>query len=169
MLISVTWVELLWAVYKFFRINNIDLKCSFVRCRKYHKSWWNDAAELHISEDLLCGNDRRATRLGRFALLSNGRRNFWKMNVLKDSAKQIDNKTFSKLLKYVHFTKIQQTFKRWTLYEDRIKDLSKRLRTHESPRELVRKSEAKRKQAPQSEANVCRRRRQMQSRKNLPY
>ena len=39
--------------------------------------------------------------------------------------------------------------------------------THESPCELVRQSEAKRKQAPQSEANV--RRRQMQSRKNLPY
>ena len=54
-LISVTWVELLWAVYKFFRINNIDLKCSFVRCRKYYKSWWNGAAELQISVDLLCG------------------------------------------------------------------------------------------------------------------
>ena len=50
----------------------------------------------------------------------------------------------------------------------RIKDISKRLRTHESPRELVRQSEAKRKQAPQSEANVCRRRRQMQSRKKPP-
>ena len=25
-------------VYKFFLINNIELKCSFVRCRKYHKS-----------------------------------------------------------------------------------------------------------------------------------
>ena len=49
------------------------------------------------------------------------------------------------------------------------KYLSKRLRTHESPRELVRQSEAKRKQVPQREANVCRRRRQMQSRKNLPY
>ena len=36
-------------------------------------------------------------------------------------------------------------------------------------REVVRQSEVKRKQAPQSEANVCRRRRQMQSRKNLPY
>ena len=54
------------------------------------------------------------------------------------------------------------------LYKDRIKDLSKRLRTHESPSELVRQSDAKRKQAPQSEANVCGRRRQMQSRKNLP-
>ena len=52
-------------------------------------------------------------------------------------------------------------------------DLNKRLqderRTHESPRELALQSEAKRKQAPQSEAKVCRRRRQMQSRKNLPY
>ena len=64
---------------------------------------------------------------------------------------------FSKLLKDERFTKT-------------MKDLSKRLRTHESPRELVRQSEAKRKQAPQSEANVCRqRRRQMQSRKNFLY
>ena len=70
--------------------------------------------------------------------------------------------------------KIQQTFKRWTLYEDRVAELSKRLkdkrfpkaeyqqkfekwtpRTHESPRELAHQSEAKRKQAPQTEANVC--------------
>ena len=38
----------------------------------------------------------------------------------------------------------QQTFERWML------------RTQESPRELVCQSEAKRKQAPQSEASVCR-------------
>ena len=78
-------------VYKFFLINNIELKCSFVRCRKYHKSWWNGAAELHISVGLLCGttvaelpntagrftlwhNGRRATQLGRFTLWHNGRR-----------------------------------------------------------------------------------------------
>ena len=36
----------------------------------------------------------------------------------------------------------QQTFERWTP------------RTQESPHELARQSEAKRKQAPQSEANV---------------
>ena len=42
-------------VYNFFLINNIELKCSFVRCRKYHKSWSNGAAELHITLDLLCG------------------------------------------------------------------------------------------------------------------
>ena len=47
-------------------------------------------------------------------------------------------------------------------YEDRVADLNKRLkdergrRTQESPRELARQSEVKRKQAPQSEANVCR-------------
>ena len=40
----------------------------------------------------------------------------------------------------------QQTFERWTP------------RTQESPRELAHQSEAKRKQAPQTEANVCRRR-----------
>ena len=52
----------------------------------------------------------------------------------------------------------EQTFARWMP------------RTHESPRELARQREAKCKQAPQSEGNVCRRRRQrMQSRKNLPY
>ena len=49
------------------------------------------------------------------------------------------------------------------------KRLQQTLRTHESPRELVRQSEAERKQAPQSEANVCRQRRQMQSPKNFPY
>ena len=42
-------------VYKFFQINNIELKCSFVWCRKYHNSWSTGAAELHISVDLLCG------------------------------------------------------------------------------------------------------------------
>ena len=42
-------------VYKFFLINNIELKCSFVQCRKYHKSWSNGAAKLHIAVDLLCG------------------------------------------------------------------------------------------------------------------
>ena len=54
-LISVTWE---WRysglVYKFFLINNIELKCSFVWCRKYQKSWSNGTAELHISVDLLC-------------------------------------------------------------------------------------------------------------------
>ena len=38
----------------------------------------------------------------------------------------------------------QQTFERWTP------------RTHESPRELARQSEVKRKQAPQTDASVCR-------------
>ena len=63
-------------VYKFFLINNIELKCSFVRCQKYHKSWSNGAAELHISVDLitLWHNGCRATSLGRFTLWHNGRR-----------------------------------------------------------------------------------------------
>ena len=56
--------------------------------------------------------------------------------------------------------RFSKLFQRWTLYEDRISDLSKtfdrwKLRTQESPRELVCQSEAKRKQAPQSEASVC--------------
>ena len=133
-LISVTWVELLWAVYRFFRINNIGLKCSFVRCRNYYKSWWNGrrrrashlgrftlwhnggratklcrftlwhngrrAMQLgrftlwhngsratQLCRFTLWNNGRRATQLGRFTLWHNGCQNFWKMNVLKDSAK----------------------------------------------------------------------------------
>ena len=52
----------------------------------------------------------------------------------------------------------QQTFERWTP------------RTQESPHGLARQSEAKLKQEPQSEANVCRRpTTKMQSQKNLSY
>ena len=56
----------------------------------------------------------------------------------------------------------------------RILDLSKPLkderRGHKNHHELARQSEAKLKQAPQNEANVCRRRRtKMQSQKNPPY
>ena len=62
-------------VYKFFLINNIELKCSFVRCRKYHKSWSNGAAELHISVDLLLWhNGCWATQLSKFTLWHNNRR-----------------------------------------------------------------------------------------------
>ena len=58
-----------------FRINNIELKCSFVQCRKDHKSWWNGAAELHISVDFLCGITAAAQlhELGRFTLAHYGR------------------------------------------------------------------------------------------------
>ena len=42
-------------VYKFFLINDMELNCSFAWCRKYHKSWSNGTAKLHISVDLLCG------------------------------------------------------------------------------------------------------------------
>ena len=56
---------------RFFRINNIELKCSFVRFRNYHKSWWNGAAELHISVTLW-HNGRRATQPRRFTLWHNG-------------------------------------------------------------------------------------------------
>ena len=140
-------MKLLWAVCKFLRINNIDLKCSFVRCRKYHKSWWNGAAKLHISVDLLCGTTAAETF---------ERWTFWKIQLT-----QIDSKLDSKLFRYVRFTKIQQTFKRWTLANALRRQNTRPQqtlewwtpRTHESPRELVRQSEAKRKQTPQSEAN----------------
>ena len=50
------WLERRYCrlVFRFFRINNIELKCSFVRCQIYHKSLWNGAAELYTSVDLLC-------------------------------------------------------------------------------------------------------------------
>ena len=75
-LISVTWVELLWAVYRFYRINNIGLKCSFVRCRKYYKSWWNGRRRRasHLGRFTLWHNGGRATKLCRFTLWHNGRR-----------------------------------------------------------------------------------------------
>ena len=51
------------------------------------------------------------------------------------------------------------------------KPLKDERRGHKNHHELVRQSEAKLKQAPQSEANVCRRRvrKKMKSQKNLPY
>ena len=54
----------------------------------------------HLGRFTLWHNGRRVTQLGRFTLWHNGRRNFWKIQ--------------------------QLAFKRWTLYEDRMKDLSKR-------------------------------------------
>ena len=41
-------------VYKLFLINN-RVKVFVCLVRKYHKSWSNSAAEVHISVDLLCG------------------------------------------------------------------------------------------------------------------
>ena len=126
-LISVTWVELLWAVYKFFRINNIDLKCSFVRCRKYHKSWWNGAAELHISVDLLCGTTAAELHNSLDLLCGTaaaGLHNSVDLlcGTLRPPKRLKDERfeRFSKhrsivdlqqTLKYVRFTKIQHTFK----------------------------------------------------------
>ena len=60
-------------------------------------------------------------------------------------------------LKNVRFTKIQHTFKRWTIYEDRIADLSKRLKDesrghtnhHVSERVKVRQNVSKRLKARQ--------------------
>ena len=59
-ILELNWSDLSGATVRwfisFFRIQNIELNCSFVRCRKYHKSWWNGAAELPILVDLLCGS-----------------------------------------------------------------------------------------------------------------
>ena len=52
---------------------------------------------------------------------------------------------------------------------NRISDLSKPLKDERRGHKLARQSEAKRKQAPQSEANVCRRRRTCNLEKTLPY
>ena len=132
-------------------------------------------------------NDRRATQLGKFTLWYNGRRTKpglmhapgiadifqrqWR-TMLKNKKPLSKVKFNRKLLKDERFERFskhrsmyafrspwapdalrrqnirpQQNFERWTP------------RTQESPLELARQSEAKRKQAPQSEANVCRRRR----------
>ena len=59
-------------VYKFFLINNIELKCSFVRCRKVMVKWRRRAS--HLGRFTLWHNGCRATQLGRFTLWHNGRR-----------------------------------------------------------------------------------------------
>ena len=69
------------------------------------------------------------------------------LNALKDSTNTDRQQTFSKLFKYVRFTKTNS----------RLQQTLKTPRTHESPSELARQNEAKRMQPPQREANVCRR------------
>ena len=54
-----------WMVYKFFRINNIELKCLFVQCWKYQKSRWKGATGLHISAEPWA-----TSQLGKFTLCS---------------------------------------------------------------------------------------------------
>ena len=130
-LISVTWVELLWAVCKFFRISN---RPKMFVCRVPQisaTSWRNCAAEFQISVDLLCGTT---------AVETFERWTFWMIQQT-----QIDSWTSFKSWNMYALRRFSKLLKlRWTLYEERIKDLSKRLRTHESPRELVIQSEAKR-------------------------
>ena len=114
------------------------------------------AAELHNSVDLLCGTTAAEPHnsvdlvCGTMAAETFERWMFWKIQQTQIDSRPSANswnvytlQRFSKLLKDERFTKT-------------IKDLSKGLRTHESPHELDRQSEAKRKQAPQSKANVCR-------------
>ena len=168
-------------VYKFILINNIALKCSFVWCRKYHKSWSNGAAELHILVDLLCGTT--AAELQNSVNLLCGTtaaelnpvwcmhqesqifRRQWR-TMLKNMKASSKVKFNSKLLKDERFgrfsnhrsmyalRRFSKLFKRWTLYEDRISDLSNPLkderRGHTNHHELAHQSEAKRKQTPQS-------------------
>ena len=89
----------------FFRMYNIDLKCSFVRCRKYHKLWWNGAAEFHISVDLLYGTTAAGTferwtlwKIQQTEIDSTPLANSWNMYALR---------RFSKLSKDERFTKTE--------------------------------------------------------------
>ena len=162
-------------VYKFFLISYIEVKSSFVRCRKYHKSWWRCRAS-HLGRFTLWHNGCRATQLGRFTLWHNGRRTkpglmhapgadifqrqwrtmlkIWKLIIkVKFNSKLLKDGGFGRFSKHRSMNALrrqnirpQQTFERWTP------------KTQESPRELASQSETKRKQAPQSEANVCRQR-----------
>ena len=126
--------------YKFFLINIIELKCSFVRCRKYQKSWSNSAAELDISVNLLCGTT--AAELNPVWCMHQESQIFrrqWR-TMLKNMKASSKVKFNSKLLKDERFgrfskhrsmyalRRFSKLFKRWTLYEDRISDLSKPLK-----------------------------------------
>ena len=106
-------------IYKFFLINNRELKCSFVWCRKYHKSWSNGAAELHISVDLLCDKTAAelhnsvnllcgitAAELTRFDACTSSRRHFPK--TVTNHAEKYEGLIESKIW--------QQTPERWTLW-----------------------------------------------------
>ena len=87
-------MELLWAVYMFFRINNIDLtpkmfvcpvaKISQVMMKRRRRAshlgrftfWHNCRRAAQLRGFTLWHNGRQATQLGRFTLWHNGRRNF---------------------------------------------------------------------------------------------
>ena len=62
-------------VYKFFLINNIELKCSFVRVPKISQVMikWRRRAS-HLGRYTLWLNGCRATQLGNYTLCHNGRR-----------------------------------------------------------------------------------------------
>ena len=62
-------------VYKFFLINNIEFKCSFVQCIKISQVMikWRRRAS-HLGRFTLWHNRCRATQLGRFTLSHIGRR-----------------------------------------------------------------------------------------------
>ena len=68
-LISVTWVELLWAVFPNIEHRPKMFFCSVPKISQVMMKW-----------------RRRVSYLGRFTLWHNGRWNFWTMNALEDSA-----------------------------------------------------------------------------------
>ena len=130
----------------------------------------------YLGRFTLWHNGRRATQLGRFTLWHNGRRakqpglmqapgvahifqGQWRPCLIQS---KILLRVFNLPTSADRPSAIFQLFS--TMNDRRLSHLSKRynderrLRTHESPRALVRQSEAKRNQAPQSEAKVCRRR-----------
>ena len=71
---------------------------------------------------------RRASHLGRFTLWNNGRRATQLGERFGRFIKHRSIVDLQQTLKYVRFTKIQHTFPRSTIYEDRIADLRKRLK-----------------------------------------
>ena len=133
-LISVTWVELLWTVYKFFRITNIDQKCSFVWCLKKPQvmiKWrrrashlsrftlWHNGCELHNSVDLLCRPT--AAKLHNLVYLLCGttaaetfeRWSLWKIQQIQIDSRPSGNSRNMSALRRQN-SKPQQTFDRWT-------------------------------------------------------
>ena len=157
-------------VYKFFLINNIELKCLFVQCQKYHVMikwrrwashlgrftlWHNGHRATLLGKFTLWHKGRRATQLGKFTLWHNCRRTkpglmhapgvadifhrLWR-TMLKNmkawskvtfNSKLLKDERFGRLSKHrsiYALRRFRKLFKRWTLYEDRISDLSKYLK-----------------------------------------
>ena len=136
--------------YKFFLISNIELKCSFAspvpkisqvmikwRHRASHLgrfTLWHNGCRPNHSVNLLCGTT--AAELNPVWWMHQESQTFskdsdepcWKVKFNSKLLKDERFGRFSKHRSMYALRRFSKLFKRWTLYEDRISDLSKPLK-----------------------------------------